>query len=110
MALKPGSHRLRIVSDLIKEQTVSFELAPGEQKEVTVNLQARHTYLNFDKAFDPRCSATVNGIQAGTLTELSYQYRVERPDLPHTVKLECGEESHDRNWEFMVGTATFTRP
>jgi serine/threonine-protein kinase len=108
--LPAGSHRVRIASDLIKAQTLAFELAPGEHKEVTITLQAKHAYLEFDRQFDADCEVSVNGVEVGALGQVNHRLRVDRPDLPHAVRLQCGEISHERNWEFMVGTAHFASP
>ena len=88
MILSPGSHRLRIVSDLIKEHTLNFELAPGEHKDIKVNLQARHTFLEIESFYSRDCTVTVNGLRIGTLGQIQHRIRIERPDLPHTVRLD----------------------
>jgi eukaryotic-like serine/threonine-protein kinase len=110
ISLPPGSHRVRIASDLIKDQTLAFELAPGEHKEMNVNLQAKPTYIEIDKQFDANCEVSVNGVSSGTAGQLNHRIPVERPDLPHSIRLQCGEISHEHNWEFMVEAAHFPSP
>lgn len=89
LKVSPGSHTLSMRNPHSEPFDLALTLAPGERKEVTVELHRKPVTFIVNTALPRGCVLTVGGVAYGTVEQSSGSFTLREPDPATLVSFDC---------------------
>ncbi len=106
--ITPGVHDVEIRGLFVESHEERVTASAGEQVVLHVKLTPKPARIHFDAALDERCNALLDGVPAGTLSELDRSLSVPNPHTPHIVSTDCpGEGVRNYTYKYVAREDTF---
>ena len=94
IAVKPGTHELKVVNKYAMPHRQVFTVAPGERKTINVSELKRLPIklVISSKVYDEDCIAIVDNLSMGTLSKLKYRLKINDSSKSHSVVIKCDQK------------------